>query len=177
MPPKRPFPTALLASFTSALPGANQFKLIRSLFTTSGHAQINDISFKPIGTHVYVRGSVSSGFSLILAGAGRTHNQIGTASGHSCHIFNSSKFTDRFIAFRFKDTTTGNTDYGYIETSLTDNSHANLNLHIIAYAYDASGAKIVTSPVPEPSAPIVLAAFSALTLGAVGVRRLKALRN
>ena len=89
-------------------------------------------------------------------------------------------FSNRYFGFKFEDTTHGGQiDYGWIDASLTDNSYNNLTLHIGSFAYDTSGARIETGQttgVPEPYPAVVLAAFGALTLGAVGVRRLKALQ-
>jgi hypothetical protein len=94
----------------------------------------------------------------------------------------SNRFSDSYFAFRFTDANRGyQLDYGWIKASLTDNTYDGLNLHIDSYAYDASGAQIAmgetVAPVPEPNLDLALAALSALTLGAAGVKRFKALRH
>jgi hypothetical protein len=84
-----------------------------------------------------------------------------------------------YIAFRFAPTTPGSYDYGWIELSSDTVGGYTASVTIAAYAYDLSGAQVFngqTTSVPEPSAAVALAAFSALALGAVGVRRLKALK-
>lgn len=164
-----------LASFTSALPGGNQFKLSRG-----NNSVGRSIDFNAVGSNVYNVQVRRTSVVIAVAPLGKTFNGVGTGAG-GASIRQNATYTDQYFLFSFKSTTAGITKYGFIEAGLTDKTQANLNLHITAYAYDTSGAKIVTATatpaVPEPSAAIVLAAFSALTLGAVGVRRLKALRN
>jgi hypothetical protein len=134
-------------------------------------------------------GGASSRF-LATASAGKTFNAIGTSSSFKGNVaFHSTvgngvgaskTFTDQYLAFKFEDATHGGQiDYGWINASLTDNSYNDLTLHIDSFAYDTSGAKIETgqtTDVPEPCPAVALAAFGALTLGAAGVRRLKALQ-
>jgi hypothetical protein len=91
-------------------------------------------------------------------------------------------FTDQYFAFTFADAARDyQYDYGWIKASLTDNTYDGLNLHIDSYAYDPSGKQIAmgetVAPVPEPNAALALAALSALTLGAAGVKRFKAIQN
>ncbi len=215
-----------LASFTSSLPGVNQFQINTRAVTHSGtlsNVRLFDhqVRFNGVGS-MQVRGYglapsgpfASSG--IIGAPAGGTffnvklsnrwpgnanrnngmiqHVSASTASGthfmgpywgtgKGGGAFYKGLNEKEYFAFRFQDSTTGKTDYGWIEAEQTGNAYFTgptaLSVNIIAYAYDASGATIHMgqTSVPEPSQALALAAFSALTLGAAGVRRLKALQN
>jgi hypothetical protein len=187
-------------SFTSSLPGISQFIIFRRPSSFNTHS----ISLLHPSETGYLRvksAQTTNGLPEIIKsplGArwngieGRTTDRAGFASVFSstdsgAHQRGYSPFTDGYFAFEFQDTTNNNQlDFGYIKASLTDDTFAGLNLHISSYAFDASGEQIrmgalptgVTPPsgVPEPSSAVALAALSALSLGAVGVRRMKALR-
>lgn len=63
---------------------------------------------------------------------------------------------------------------------MTNQNYDSMNINIASYAYDLSGQELPTgatmSAAPEPSPALALAVLSALTLGAMGVRRMKDLR-
>ncbi len=220
-----------LTSFTSTLPGVNQFhlnlttatsiRLAGAYGTVPGRNFLREIRFNGIGNmqaraygfsragkfhsfglcaapaggtfsnvkwHSFWRGNANRANALIQGVSATTNNgtnfQGSFGSGGEAGGFNQF-FTDKYLAFKFKDTTTGKTDYGWIEAAVTGSGYFSypnypaLSLDIVAYAYDASGAKIQMgqTSVPEPSPVVAFAAFSALTLGAAGVRRLKALQS
>ena len=185
------------SSFTSALPGSSQFTIgfnksagrnIQNLFGTTASLPGGYLRFKATRTalnkiQVLVKSPAGQKFN---SAPGRTTSgnafvrDSKQAGGTTTHL-GYAPFTDGYFLFKFKDTTNGSQmNYGYIQASLTDDTYANMNLHITSYVYDASGAQIAAgaqpAAVPEPGAAVALAAFGALTLGAVGVRRLKALQ-
>lgn len=183
-----------LSSFTSALPGANQFTLQKvqlfGIATSNGFFKSNILLNGLWFSNSYVKVRAQGYFTAARGPAGKTFSQIGTHSRNSSAIIDLvapnghvNSFQNEYFAFTFQDTTKGNqTDYGWIQASLTNGAYNGLTLDIIAYAYDSSGALIKTgdrgiAPVPEPSSSLALAALSALTLGAAGVRRLKALKD
>jgi hypothetical protein len=138
-----------------------------------------------------IHGVPTSGPDRIVSVAHRaTSATITTVGGHTTTTIialptttaSLDRFSDRYFAFEFTDAHRGyQLDYGWIKASLTDNTYDGLNLHIDSYAYDASGAQIAmgetVAPVPEPNTALALAALSALTLGAAGVKRFKALQH
>lgn len=220
-----------LTSFTSSLPGVNQFRITAGFSSQPAHYPGYDRFARNIGfTGIGAMQARAYGFSIpgigfvIVEGlqpspAGvsfyNLKTQFGLAkdnhnfsaapihgvtasfnpatqnpaapSSYIISSFGVGRFTDQYYGIKFKDSTTGKTDFGWIEASLTGTLYDNvaapygypaLSLNIIAYAYDASGAtiKMGQTSVPEPGAAVALAAFSALTLGAAGVRRLKAMQ-
>jgi hypothetical protein len=192
------------ASFTSSLPGISQFAILRSNPSSSSvhliglrggepgyllvktaqtrntFFQENTIAISPLGAKwSSIPGTVDNGARFAGVFSGQS-----TDGGHSTRNFGYRTFTDGYFAFEFEDTTNGNQlDFGYIKASLTDDTFGGLTLHISDYAFDASGQEIAmgalptASGVPEPSPALALAALSALSLGAVGVRRMKANRT
>ncbi len=171
------------SSYTVSLPGASIDLVNRSSGPSTAVLGIR-------AQNAYIRATLHSVMPA-LANAGQVWSTIGgginvgnpIATADSLHA--SPLFTDKYYAFRFNDSNNGNkTEYGWIEVSLTNNTVSNLTLHIDSYAYDKSGNPISmgdtvssASSVPEPSAALALAAFSTLTLGAVGVKRFKTLQN
>jgi hypothetical protein len=87
-----------------------------------------------------------------------------------------NKYTGRYFAFRFKDSTKGGqVDYGWLQATLNDvSSPDNMPLTITEYAYDDSGNELpmgqTISAIPEPTST-ALAGLGALVLGAAGIRR------
>lgn len=117
-----------------------------------------------------------------LVGPGQKFSTLGSGARGSVEVAGASsgghgtnKFTDQFLAFSFQDN--GHNAFGWLEASLTDTTFNDLTVNVVAFAFDPSGAQVPTgqtSSVPEPGPEIVSAALAALTLGAAGVRRLKA---
>ncbi len=76
-----------------------------------------------------------------------------------------------YAGFRFLNETTGVTDYGWVQFSISTTFIAQPR-SIVGYAYDNTGAAIAVGAVPEPGTTAALG-LGALALGAVGVRRLR----
>ncbi len=153
-------------------------------FFTAVNPTHHYINFRSNGGNADIRASTLA----LVNNAGQTWSTLGGSTANqgevavANHAQSTTSFTNKYLAFVFYDTTTNQTDYGWVEASLTS-GFGNLNLNITGYAYDPSGNKIAMGDkgaapsVPEPAPAVVLAAFSALALGAVGVKRLKALQN
>ncbi len=80
--------------------------------------------------------------------------------------------THEYLSFSFRDTAQGNAQlYGWAEISLSNSTSTDPNVTLYGYAYDTTGAQIVTGAgeVPEPSSAALLA-LGALTFGAKGLR-------
>ena len=195
-------PGGQATSFTSSLPGLSQFIIGHGNPTSNGHfvsafgtsAPNAYLAFKTARTSYGLfeltkspagqrfgsaPGTVSTfaGFASVL----RTVSATTSGATFNTTIYKGyAPFTDGYFLYTFADTTNNQIDYGYIKASLTDDTFNGLNLHISSYAYDLSGREIRAGElplnVPEPSAAIALAALGALSLGAVGVRRMKALQ-
>ena len=127
----------------------------------------------------YVRVKTQASF-VVMVNAGRTWNTVaGAASVYgfaAANTFNGASpasFSDKYMLFRFKDSTQVGTPlrYGWVELSLANSpgNAANPEIAVLGYAYDTSGAFLASGQVPEPSAPALLA-LGALTLGAKGLR-------
>jgi PEP-CTERM motif len=84
--------------------------------------------------------------------------------------------SDRYFDFQFADSTAGGAlRYGWLEAIITKASNPgfppNVEVDVVRYAYDDTGAQIgPPAAVPEP-ASIVLGGLGALVMGAAGVRR------
>jgi len=81
-------------------------------------------------------------------------------------------YDHKYFVFRFQDTTQAGSPlrYGWVELSLSQPSNnAGPDVTIFGYAYDDTGALILTGTVPEPGS-VAIAALGALMLGAKGVR-------
>lgn len=187
-----------LSSFTSSLPGTGQFHIgrtgfqwqpshsswyVRTLAANSTNTQNPGFGH---GAQFKTHGDI-----VDVLPAGRVWSTISGGTGGFILNVNDNvpglsvptqpTYTDQYLAFRFPaPTTPGQQDYGWVEVSLIDNTYADMTIHIDSYAYDASGNPLPTgdrgTSVPEPAAAVALAALSALALGAVGVRRMKALK-
>lgn len=106
------------------------------------------------------------------------------------HTFTTSGFNgvggptgDFYKLFAFVKSSNAQEDYGWIHLNESVSTTAGPDLHILGIAYDSSGAKIgagdtgsAVSNAPEPST-VALASLSALALGAVGLRRWRAVRK
>jgi hypothetical protein len=189
-----------LRSFTSSLPGNGQFGIGRTEFQWSPSHSSWYVRTLVAGS----TNSINPGFghgALFKTGgnladvlpSGKVWSTIGGGT-NNFGLLNVNDnvpggigaptvptYANQYLAFRFPDPIiSGQYDYGWVELSLTDNSYADMTVQIDAYAYSTSGIPIPTgdlgTSVPEPSAAMALAALSALTLGAVGVRRMKALK-
>jgi len=90
-------------------------------------------------------------------------------------VYGPGSFTDKYVAFKFQDSTAGNADrYGWALLSMNIDSGTGPDVTLQRWAYDNTGAKIAMGAVvPEPtSAALVM--FGALAFGAMGVRRWRA---
>jgi len=126
----------------------------------------------------YVRIKTIGSF-FVMANAGQTWNQIAggaTFSGVAAyanysHAYPTPGYSDKYLLFRFKDSTQGNAlRYGWVNIGLANPLGGNgPDIAINGYAWDTSGSTIVAGQVPEPSATALLA-LGALTLGAKGLR-------
>lgn len=182
------------ASFTLALPGTNTFT-IAGVNDPTGNRAPRWISMKAVGTYGRVKTADSVRWtSLVPASAGQkwsamagnpsTNGQFaGNTSKHSHGAFPSGHYTDAYFGFVFKDTTQGGQlDYGWIEATLVHNAWNDLDVQIVAYAWEPDGqelrAGVAPSDVPEPaSGPLGAMAVGAMMLGAAGIRRWKTARQ
>jgi hypothetical protein len=118
--------------------------------------------------------------SFVMVNAGRVWSTVagnatisGVGGGANYYVFGPASYNDKYLLFRFKDSTQAGNPlrYGWVELSLA-NSAGNTGHPLISvegYAYDTTGAFLASGQVPEPSAPALLA-LGALTLGAKGLR-------
>jgi len=184
------FATGDVSSFAlSALPGANGNVVIKTATYAPGHSHSLLVSGKP-GNVFRIGASLLSTFLLAQRfNKGATLNQanlktpaafISAANNTTGPIV--APFTDKYFLFSFQDVSQGNKVlYGWIEGSLTDNTHDKMTYHLTAYAYDNTGAVIKagdtgTAAVPEPGAATLGLLGAALVGGAAGVRRWKKAR-
>jgi len=115
-------------------------------------------------------------------GAGNTYQQalIGWR-GHLTYstwaVRGLSSFSDKYIAFMFKDSTQGDAlRYGWALMSMNVTAATGADVILHSWAYDDTGAKITMGAIPEPSTAVLLAA-GAMVLGASGVRRWRARKH
>lgn len=110
-----------------------------------------------------------------VVGAGVTSSRSAFAGQANYFGHSPNSYNDMYIMFRFRDSTQVGSPlrYGYVKVSLSNPaSNTGPDLTILAYAWENSGAQIVsgaTPPVPEPSSASLIA-LGALCLGANGLR-------
>jgi hypothetical protein len=122
------------------------------------------------------------GSFFVMANAGQTWNQIGggaTQSGVAAYAAyingksyaGPSSYAEKFLLFRFQDSTQGNAlRYGWVDIGLANPLGGNgPDIAINGFAWDTSGSTIVAGQVPEPSTTALLA-LGAMALGAKGLR-------
>jgi len=165
------------------LPGTARFGFaahthIKSIFTSSRWITVAEQTG-------YVNLKTQAGFALPVS-AGRVWGTIagfanlagGVASWTETSAFGRfyrpPGFTDKYYAFQFKDSTSGNAfRYGWVKVDLANsqNNSSGPQLTIYSWAYDTTGAQLAmgSTGVPEPSSGALLA-LGALTLGAKGLR-------
>jgi hypothetical protein len=98
--------------------------------------------------------------------------QTGTVGSANYFGHKPNGFSNRYMAFRFRDSTAGNAlRYGWVEMNLFNNflSDDAPQVTILGYAYDTTGAQLPMGAVPEPTSAGLLA-LGALVLGAKGLR-------
>jgi len=123
-------------------------------------------------TNAGVTWSAMLGLPAALASIGwRTH----TTTPGSAHIVTGpGSFSNKYVAFEFKDSTQGDAmRYGWALLSMDISGSptpAGPDVTLHSWAYDDTGAKIETGAIPEPSSA-ALAALGALVLGSSGLRR------
>ena len=188
------------ASYTLDLPGNADLQLIRASVPGSYPVNLSNtarVDFRQLNGYARVRAyggtpafakrnSVGLTWDGIV-GQTVTSARIGwrstyfTTSGPAGGVRGPGSFTDKYIAFKFQDSTAGNADrYGWalISMSVTGGFPVGSgpDVTLTSWAYDDSGAKIAmgagaVAAVPEPSAAALMA-IGALALG--GVRRWRA---
>jgi len=123
----------------------------------------------------YVRLKTQGSFFKMVS-AGKTWNTVaggvfksGYGGAQNYYSAFPPSYNDKYLLFEFKDSTQGNAmRYGWVEISL-NNGNNGPDIAIEGYAWDNTGARLMTGQVPEPSATALLA-LGALTLGAKGLR-------
>ncbi len=182
------------ASFTLALPGSDTF-IVQGVNRTSLAKDPRWISMKAIGYGKVktVENASARWSSVLIAQPGQKFSALGgdfstngilagNTSKHSHQAFSAGHYTNAYFDFVFKDTTNGSqVDYGWIELSLLHNGYTNLDVQIVAYAWEPDGqqlgAGVSPSDAPEPaSGPLGGMALGAMVLGAAGIRRWKTAR-
>lgn len=162
------------STYSIAFPGTAQFG-----FNTHTHQTAISSSRLITGRQQagYVRIKTQASF-FAMASAGKTWNQIagnvqqnGFAAGANYNTAFPPSYNDKYLLFRFQDSTQGNAlRYGWVEISLANPVGGNgPDIAIEGYAWDTTGTMITSGQVPEPSATALLA-LGALTLGAKGLR-------
>ncbi len=152
------------------------------------HVHTNQSTLMGVSSSRWITGRQQAGYlriktlvsSFVMVNAGRVWSTVagnatisGVGGGANFYAFGPGSYNDKYLLFRFKDSTQpGNPlRYGWVELSLA-NSAGNTGHPLISvegYAYDTTGAFLASGQVPEPSAPALLA-LGALTLGAKGLR-------
>lgn len=173
------------ADFTLDLPGTNDAVFERGTNTdTSTTARF--VKFRPLNLgalQVKVYSNVGTSFFGYFFGRRLAANRrwgtitdpersfayVGVRSEFQASVVGPGSFSDRYYAFKFTNTAAGNqTRFGWIKLSMdiSDTTGPLVTLH--EWAYDDSGAEILTG-VPEPRQS-ALAMGAALVLGAAGLR-------
>jgi hypothetical protein len=158
------------------LPGAARLGFIAKAKSTA----VTSVRWVTAGQQAgYVRLKTNASFAIPnaagvrwdqVAGNSAASGTVGKAnySGHT-----PGSFDHKYVIFKFQDTSQpGNPlRYGWVDVSLSNPANnSGPDVTIFGYAYDNTGAFIVTGAVPEP-APVALAALGALVLGAKGLRQ------
>lgn len=119
------------------------------------------------------RGSLSKTWSNIGGNVG-TRGIIGLRTSTS-FVRGPGAFTDKYVAFKFQDSTQGDADrYGWLKLSMAISgrpsaSWSGPDVTLKGWGYDTTGAKIAMGAVPEPASAAAVTG-AALVLGAAGVR-------
>jgi hypothetical protein len=120
------------------------------------------------------RGSAGNTWSNIGGNIG-TRGIVGVRTTTS-NIRGPGSFSDKFVAFKFQDSTQGNADrYGWLQLSMDIHGwpagppFTGPDVTLKGWGYDNSGAKIAMGAVPEPASAAAVTG-AALVLGAAGVR-------
>jgi hypothetical protein len=180
------------SSFTLSLPGTDTF-VIHAENSTAAKRDPRFISMQEIG-YGRVKTMSSGRWSVVnAAGLGAKWGTIagnatsaGTLAGNtsmkSHKAFAAGHYTDAYFAFTFKDTADANQlDYGWLELSLVHNGYTNLDVDVVAYAWEPDGAQLGMGQAPSDATPepgsLGTMAIGAMILGAAGVRRWKAVRK
>lgn len=105
----------------------------------------------------------SRGISIVGGWDGTFATQYGTS------------FTDRYLMFQFKDSTSGGAlRHGWVNLNFNVTAPSSANAFIKRYAYDTSGGKLqagAISGAPEPGTAGASLLLGAMITGAAGVRR------
>ncbi len=196
------FSSGFNASFTLDVPGTHDLRLVRGSNTAGtffSSTRTHKVELKPVNGYAAIRAySVSLRNFAKRANAGATWNAIGTQTktggliGRRATFYSlgyptgggvdlPGGFTDKYVAFRFQDSTKGNANrYGWalmsmdIEPFSTPFAGTGPDVTLRRWAYDDTGAMIpMGAIIPEPTSTAMVM-FGALALGATGVRRWRA---
>lgn len=164
-------------TWTLDLPGTVDLQLQK----LQAHSWSYTVQAKGAGVgYLRVRATLASGFPFAKRGsAAKTWSNVGGNVGtrgvvglrtNSSSVRGPGSFTDRYVAFKFQDSTQGNADrYGWLKLTMTISGSAGPDVTLKGWGYDTTGAKIAMGAVPEPASAAAVTG-AALVLGAAGVR-------
>jgi hypothetical protein len=174
------------SSITLTLPGINDMRVFYTTGPFTNSVRMGGVTGATyFNVHRYVIHTVSNAnypFFAQPSPKGQKWSSVaGTVGGAGnlgavSHTFQPgfpAPYTNHYFDFAFKDTTAGGAlRYGWLQASLTTAPQpgSQVEVNVVAYAYDTTGAELGAGLVPEP-ASILAGGFGALVLGALGVRR------
>jgi hypothetical protein len=128
----------------------------------AGYAKLKNPGTILVPLAAGVKWGQAAGIATVSATVGKANYFGHTPAGYD----------HKYLVFIFQDTTQAGNPlrYGWVELSLSQPSNnSGPDVTIFGYAYDNTGAEILTGAVPEPGT-VAIAVLGALMLGAKGVR-------